>query len=101
MDIKKNDYLINLYDIYYNLLTKKQKYYLEMYLKCDLSVSEISENDKISKAAVSDSIKKSIQKLLNYEKKLNLYSKQKEITKYLDSINKLNEEELNNVKKRL
>ncbi len=101
MDIKKNDYLINLYDIYYNLLTKKQKYYLEMYLKCDLSVSEISENDKISKAAVSDSIKKSIQKLLNYEKKLNLYSKQKEIIKYLDSINKLNEEELNNVKKRL
>ena len=72
-----------------------------MYLKCDLSVSEISENDKISKAAVSDSIKKSIQKLLNYEKKLNLYSKQKEIIKYLDSINKLNEEELNNVKKRL
>ncbi len=101
MDIKKNDYLINLYDIYYNLLTKKQKYYLEMYLKCDLSVSEISENDKISKAAVSDSIKKSIQKLLNYEKKLNLYSKQKEIIKYLDSTNKLNEEELNNVKKRL
>ena len=101
MDIKKNDYLINLYNIYYNLLTKKQKYYLEMYLKCDLSVSEISENDKISKAAVSDSIKKSIQKLLNYEKKLNLYSKQKEIIKYLDSINKLNEEELNNVKKRL
>lgn len=101
MDIKKNDYLINLYDIYYNLLTKKQKYYLEMYLKCDLSVSEISENDKISKAAVSDSIKKSIQKLLNYEKKLNLYSKQKEIIKYLDSINKLNEEDLNNVKKRL
>lgn len=101
MDIKKNDYLINLYDIYYNLLTKKQKYYLEMYLKYDLSVSEISENDKISKAAVSDSIKKSIQKLLNYEKKLNLYSKQKEIIKYLDSINKLNEEELNNVKKRL
>ena len=101
MDIKKNDYLINLYDIYYNLLTKKQKYYLEMYLKCDLSVSEISENDKISKAAASDSIKKSIQKLLNYEKKLNLYSKQKEIIKYLDSINKLNEEELNNVKKRL
>lgn len=101
MDIKKNDYLINLYDIYYNLLTKKQKYYLEMYLKCDLSVSEISENDKISKAAVSDSIKKSIQKLLNYEKKLNLYSKQKEIIKYLDSINKLNEEELNDVKKRL
>ena len=101
MDIKKNDYLINLYNIYYNLLTKKQKYYLEMYLKCDLSVSEISENDKISKAAVSDSIKKSIQKLLNYEKKLNLYSKQKEIIKYLDSTNKLNEEELNNVKKRL
>ena len=61
-----------LLDYYGNLLTKHQKDILEEYFNEDLSMNEIADNYKISKSAVQDLIKRSIEQLNNYEKVLKL-----------------------------
>ena len=64
------------------LLTEKQQDICDLYFKEDLSLSEISENYDISRAAVLDTIKRSQKILEEYEKKLELikkFHKRKEI----------------------
>lgn len=87
MDIEKNNLLVLLFDEYKNLLTKKQVRYLDMYLNNDISITEIAEIDKISRAAVFDAINKSIKKLYDFEKKLNNLTKKEDIKNYLKDIN--------------
>ena len=59
-----------LWEIYGNLLTDKQKEYIDYYYNQDLSLSEIAENDNITRQAVRDIIKKGERKLFEYEEKL-------------------------------
>ena len=61
-----------LYDFYSELLSQKQKQYLNDYFFNDLSLTEISENYEISKQAVSNNIKRTIIELEQFEEKLNL-----------------------------
>ena len=57
-------------DLYGKLLTKKQFEILNDYYNNDLSLSEIAENDNITRQAVRDIIKKGERKLFEYEEKL-------------------------------
>lgn len=66
---------VKLIDVYGNLLTKRQKAILDLYFSKDLTFLEISKELNISKAAISESIKKSILKLKSIEKKLNIIKK--------------------------
>ena len=59
-----------LWQIYGNLLTEKQNEYINYYYNQDLSLSEIAENDNITRQAVRDIIKKGERKLFEYEEKL-------------------------------
>lgn len=59
-----------LIDFYGNLLTEKQLEYLIDYFFNDLSLSEIAENNQVSRVAVHDSIKKSKKELEHFESKL-------------------------------
>jgi len=80
-------YLIDLYDYYSDLLTDKQKEYFEYYYFDNLSLAEISENIKVSRNAIHNSLKETINKLEFYEEKLELYKKRekiKELIKTLD-----------------
>lgn len=79
-------YLINLYDYYKNLLTDKQREYFEEYYFNDLSLSEISENYNVSRNAIHKQLKEIENKLIEYEEKLNLYSKAIEIKKILVNV---------------
>lgn len=72
MEIAKTLYMNSLYDFYGNLLTDKQKDYLELYYEQDLSLSEISQEQQVSRQAVYDNIKRSEALLLMYEDKLQL-----------------------------
>ena len=56
--------------IYGKLLTKKQYEFLNDYYNNDFSLSEIAENNNITRQAVRDSIKKGEKKLFEYEEKL-------------------------------
>lgn len=59
-----------LWQIYGKLLTEKQNEYIDYYYNQDLSLSEIAENDGITRQAVRDIIKKGERKLFEYEEKL-------------------------------
>lgn len=80
-------YLINLYDIYGELLTEKQQMYFEDYYFSNLSLAEIAENMEVSRNAVHNQIKDTEEKLSYYEANLHLYERNrqiKEIIKPLD-----------------
>ena len=72
MEIEQIIKVSQLYDFYSELLSQKQKQYLNDYFFNDLSLTEISENYDISKQAVSNNIKRTITELEQDEEKLNL-----------------------------
>ena len=57
-------------DLYGKLLTDKQFEFIDDYYNNDLSLSEIAENNDITRQAVRDIIKKGENKLFEYEEKL-------------------------------
>ena len=72
-------YLIDLYDIYEELLNDKQKEYFKYYYFDNLSLGEISEILEVSRNAVHKNIKLVESKLKEYESKLELYNKNKKL----------------------
>lgn len=88
--MKERLYLINLYDLYGNLLTDKQQTYFEEYYFNNLSLSEMSELYDVSRAAISKSLKEIETKLNMYEEKIKIYTKLAKISKLVDD--KINEE---------
>lgn len=64
--------LIELYDLYKNVLTDKQKKYFEYYYFEDMSLTEISENLGVSKSIVGKTLKITEEKIKKFEKALNL-----------------------------
>lgn len=61
-----------LYDIYGELLTDKQKEYFEYYYLNDYSLSEISDILSVSRNAVHMQLKNVVQHMENYEEKLGI-----------------------------
>ena len=84
--MKEYVYYNNLYDCYYKLLTDKQKNYFEDYYFSNLSLSEIADTYNVSRNAVYKQIQITVQKLIEYEEKLNLFEKKEYITKIIDEI---------------
>ena len=73
--MEKNVKISILLQIYGNLLTEKQNTVLDDYYNNDLSLSEIAENNNITRQAVRDNIKKGEQKLFEFEEKLRIMEK--------------------------
>ncbi len=81
-----NEYIIILYDYYGELFSDKQRKYFEEYYFDNLSLSEISENEDVSRNAIHKSIKSVVSKLYEYEEVLKLYDRDKKIKKIIDKI---------------
>ena len=79
-----------LLEIYGKLLTDKQYNYMNDYYNEDLSLSEIAENEGITRQAVMRILQKTSKKLEEYEEKLQIMNKQKQIKENL-KLNKLDE----------
>jgi len=90
----KTIYYNDLYDYYGCLLTDKQRVYYEDYYFNDLSLSEIAENNNVSRNAVHNQLKIVIEKLEFYENNLKLYEKSKKIGKIIDKLDKRIKEEI-------
>lgn len=86
--MKERLYLIDLYDIYGSLLTDKQQKYFEDYYFNNLSLSEISENEDITRNAIHKHIKDACEKLNYYEEKLKINEKNKKILEISKKIDK-------------
>ena len=67
MDYKDNILFGELFDIYSNLLTSKQKEVFIDYYFNNLSLSEIAENNNISRQAVDFTLKNVLKALSSYE----------------------------------
>ncbi len=70
--MEKNVEISVLCEVYGKLLTEKQLAILEDYYDKDLSLSEIAENQNITRQAVRDIIKKGENKLFELEEKLGI-----------------------------
>ncbi|MCQ2464045.1 MAG: DNA-binding protein [Oscillospiraceae bacterium] len=71
---KNLDYAM-LLDFYGDLLTEKQRDIMQLYYFEDLSLSEIAENENISRQGVHDAIKHAEQYLDEFEEKIGLFRK--------------------------
>ena len=86
-----------LLDLYGETLTVKQRDYLNFYYNDDLSLSEIAENEGITRQGVRDAIKRAESLLYDMESKLKFSQKLEkfqnglaEIVKCSDEINEYN-----------
>ena len=79
--MEERDLIIELYDLYSNLLTEKQKNYFEDYYFMDLYISEIAINYSISRNGVYDQLKRVVDALKKYESELKLKEKLDKISK--------------------
>ncbi len=70
-----------LFCIYGPLLSKAQEEILQSYFVYDLSISEISQERSVSRAAIEDAISKGKTKLEDYESRLNILSRNENIRK--------------------
>lgn len=75
-----------LLDFYGEMLTKKQHDFLKYYYEEDLSLSEIAENEGITRQGVRDSIKRAETQLFDMEKRLGLAQRFTELKKGVDEI---------------
>ena len=79
--------------LYGKLLTEKQYEFIDDYYNNDLSLSEIAENNEITRQAVRDIIKKGEKKLFEYEEKLmfmkRTLNQEKKIEKALSELTKI------------
>lgn len=81
-----------LLDMYGKALTQKQCEYLNYYYNDDLSLSEIAENEGITRQGVRDAIKRAEASLYDMESRLGLLKKTQSLRAGLDSIVKCAEE---------
>ena len=102
MELDKKIETAQLFLIYQDLLTDKQKKYMEMYLLEDFSLGEIASSENVSRNAVFDQIKKTIAIINNFEEKLEINKKNIEreeiILKLEENFSKDLLEKLKNIK---
>jgi predicted DNA-binding protein YlxM (UPF0122 family) len=75
-----------LLDIYGRFLSEKQRELTEYYYNDDLSLSEIAENEGITRQGVRDAIKRAETQLFDMEKKLGMASRARSIKENLVTI---------------
>lgn len=78
-----------LFDFYGAMLTDKQREFFDLYYNDDLSLSEIAENQGITRQGVRDAIHRAELTLSDFEKKLGLYKKYGSIESGLIKIQEL------------
>lgn len=77
---------IELFEIYKELLTEKQRELFSSHYLFDLSLAEIAEEDGGTRQSVYDAVKKVKKKLLEYEKALGIKEKKLKLFSLLSDI---------------
>ena len=82
----KNFEVVILLDFYGDMLTVKQKDFLSYYYNDDLSLSEIAENEGITRQGVRDAIKRAEGQLFEMEERLGLAKRFEQVRQGLEDI---------------
>lgn len=82
----KNYEIAMLIDFYGEMLTVKQRDFLEYYYNDDLSLSEIAENEGITRQGVRDAIKRAETQLQDMENRLGMAQRHEELRRKLTEI---------------
>lgn len=90
--LKEFNYINDLLDLYGALLSDKQGKILVSYYRYNLSISEISEEFKISRSAVSDALEHGKKHLIEVEKALNFSKKLAKLKQKIEKSNLTDEE---------
>ncbi len=88
-------YYNELYDLYGELLTEKQREYFEDYYFNNLSYAEMADDFDVSRNAIFKQVHIATDKLIEYEDKLHLLEKKKKLLEIIDEV------EDKNIKKKL
>ena len=75
--VAKNLDVVLLTDYYGEMLTENQRKFIDYYYNDDLSLSEIAENEGITRQGVRDAIKRAETQLFDMEKKLGVAERAK------------------------
>ena len=84
--MEKNIEVSLLFDFYGELLKPSGRQSIDLYYNEDLSLAEIADQSGITRQGVRDSIKRCEQQLFEFEKKLGLFKRFKELEQGLDEI---------------
>ena len=79
-----------LLELYGKLLTEKQYEFMDLYYNQDLSLSEIGDNEDITRQAVRTILLKSKKKLEEYENQLKFMQKEEKIKKCIEELEETN-----------
>lgn len=82
-------YYGELYDLYQQLLTDKQRAYFEDYYFQNLSLGEMAENYQVSRNAIFKQLHIVTDKLKEYEEKLQLLEKKRKLEEISQAIDNL------------
>ncbi len=85
----KNYEIALLFDFYGDLLTEKRREFFEFYYNGDLSLSEIAENEGLTRQGVFDTLKKGEQQLRGFEEKLGLVKRFRLVSEHAEQIVRL------------
>ena len=92
--MSKNLEMSYLLDFYGEVLTEKQREMMQQYFNMDLSLSEIAQNEGITRQGVRDAVKRAETQLFDMEKKLGFAERTRKIAEVLDVVME-NVEEIN------
>lgn len=82
----KNLDVVLLADYYGEMLTDNQRKFIEYYYNDDLSLSEIAQNEGITRQGVRDAVKRAETQLFDMEKKLGFAERSRRISEALNAI---------------
>ena len=85
--MESREYFNSLFDIYKELLTKKEQDAFKEHYVEDLSMQEIADNLNVSKSNIGMIVKRAEQKLEDYEHKLHILKKNTQIKEALRTKN--------------
>ena len=93
--VAKNLDIVLLADYYGEMLTENQRKFIEYYYSDDLSLSEIAQNEGITRQGVRDAVKRAEAQLYDMENKLGFAERSRRVNEALDAI-KQSTEAINN-----
>lgn len=84
--MKDREYILNLYEIYKELFTERERDYFENYYYEDYSFQEIADNYEVSKSYASKFVNSIQDKLIKYESALNILDKNNKLREIIELI---------------